>query len=758
MAGVCKRILVRGVVQGVGFRPFIYRIAKKYGLHGYVRNTGGRVEIVVEGNMSNIDRFLYDLNFKNPPRSKIDTVEVNGSINSNYRDFSILDSRSETTPDSIMIQDVGICPKCLNELFDPHDRRYQYPFISCTECGPRYTFSHSLPYDRQNTSMGGFIPCAYCTQEYIFCSDRRFHGQTICCSNCGPNITFADKNGNSSSFGNSAIVDCAKAIDSGKIIAVKGYGGFHIICDASKDNVVELLRRKLQRPQQPFAVMAKDIGHARSFAFVNSEEEELLCNISNPIVVLDKRENIRSLSSISPQLSNVGVMLPYSGIHHLLFHNTLTSVYVMTSANLSGLPMVLDNDIAIKDMAKIADNYLLHDLKIENRVDDSVIRSTSMGPLFVRRSRGYVPQSLDLPFMIDPSVGVGAQLNTTMTFAAENKAYISQHIGNMDHFEVVTYYEKLFNRFGELTSITPKYWGCDLHPQLSTTKFALEHGVDNVVPVQHHHAHVVSLMADAQLEKDSKIIGIALDGAGYGDDGSVWGGEILDATYTDYNRQAHLKPQPMAGGDIVSYYPGRMVLGMLKDIVGRDELLKLDLGLKNGPKEASVVLDQLDKDLNTVMSTSAGRVLDAASALLGICSYRSYQGEPAMKLESVARGGINYNVELPLVLKGGVFDSGMLLHELYDRIGDYSVPELAYAFEDAFALGVAELALRSAKKCDVDIIGLTGGVAYNEHIAKKIADEVNASGLRFISHRRLPCGDGGISLGQAIVAGLSRWE
>jgi hydrogenase maturation protein HypF len=758
MSEVCKKILVEGIVQGVGFRPFVYRMAKKHELCGYVKNAGGRVEIVAEGDIGQIDKFLHDLQFEKPAQSHIDSLECKETDFIHYTDFSIIKSNNASTPNSILVPDIGICKNCITELSDPFDRRYSYPFISCTECGPRYTLVEILPYDRQNTTMGLFETCVRCDGEYTTPSDRRFHAQTVCCQECGPKLSFANNSGNILSNGKAAIIDCAAAIDAGKVLAVKGYGGFHLVCDALQTPAVELLRNRLGRSQQPFAVMVKDIETARQIVHMNDKEEELLQSSKRPIVVLDKKKKQPSLENIAPGLHNIGVMLAYSGIQQLLFQNTSSSVYVMTSANIPGLPMVIDNDIVVRDISAVVDNYLLHDLIIENRIDDSVIRPMSGTDVFIRRSRGYVPQPIKLPFKVRPSVGVGAELSNTLMFATGDKAYISPHIGNTGHFETANYHADVFRRFSNLTSINPERWGCDLHPHFNTSRFAMDNGGDAVVAVQHHHAHVVSLMADAQMERDSRIIGIALDGVGYGTDGTVWGGEILESSYTDFKRHAHLKPQPMAGGDNCSYYPERMVLGILKDIVGDDELLKLPFELKHGAQEARTVLGQLDRNFNVVRSSSAGRVLDAASALLGICRYRSYQGEPAMKLESVARGGKHTSVELPIVIKNDAFDTSMLLYELYERMDEYSVPELAYAFEDAFAKGIAQLAINSAKRTGIDTIGLTGGVAYNEHIDFRICNDVKEAGYNFISHSRVPCGDGGISLGQALMASLKDTE
>ncbi|WMW25137.1 carbamoyltransferase HypF [Methanolobus sediminis] len=761
MSKMSRLIIVEGIVQGVGFRPFVYRIAKKHNIKGSVKNTGGRVEIIAEGSCGNIESFLHDLELKKPAVSQIYSMESKNIDVNGYKDFTIIKSSTGKTPDSILVPDIGICNKCTQELADPENRRYEYPLISCTECGPRYTLTRTLPYDRQNTSMFDFKPCAVCDDEYTSPADRRFHAQTVCCQECGPELTFTDNTGNILSKGKEAINECAKAINEGMILAIKGYGGFHLSCDAFQTEAVKLLRSRIGRPQQPFAIMAKDIETARQIVHISNEEEKLLLSSKRPVLILDKNEaSDYDLEEIAPQLHNIGVMIPYSGIHHMLFKNTSSDAYVMTSANIPGLPMVIDDDIAIRELGHIADNYLLHNLKIENRIDDSVIRTFKDEHVFIRRSRGYVPEPIKLPFEIIPSVGVGAELSNTLIFASGNKAYISPHIGNTNHFETAMYHAEVFNRFSKLTSIEPESWGCDMHPYFNTTKFAMETGGDTVIPVQHHHAHIVSLMADAKLDRDSEIIGIALDGVGYGSDGTVWGGEILHASYTKHSRQGHLRAHAMPGGDLCSYYPERMVISMLRGLVDDCELFALPFELKHGKMEVKMVREQLEKNINVVMSSSSGRVLDAASALLGICKYRSYQGEPAMKLESSARKATERSLELPVTIKDNVFDTGMLLFELYNKLSEneYSIPELAWAYEDAFARGVSEMAVRAAKRTGIDIVGLTGGVAYNEHISYLIRDIIKENDLKFISHSEIPCGDAGVSLGQAIVASLKKEE
>ncbi len=747
-------INVSGVVQGVGFRPFIYHIAIENGLCGYVKNAGNDVEIVTEGEKEDIDRFLHDLYFKKPPLSLIDQIKTNVFRVSGFSDFSILTSEQDETANSIIPPDSAICSDCLRDMYDSKDRHYHYPFTSCTNCGPRYSLVSSLPFDRENTSMLEFPMCSECSLDYKMSSDKRFHAQTMCCPNCGPVLSLTNGNCDVLASGHDAIIKCAELIDGESIVAVKGYSGFHLVCNATSDRATLKLRNALNRPAQPFAVMAKDVETVCSFASINADESSLLLSRQRPIVVLDKSDEFPLSEQITPDLHNIGVMIPYSGTHHLLFDNSDADVYVMTSANLPGLPMVIDNEEALSHLDKIADYYLLHNYAIKNRIDDTVIRIVNGRMAFIRRSRGFVPERIELPFSIEPAIGVGPELNTTVTIAKKNSAYISQYIGNTRHFETDQYHKQVVLNLEQLTKITPRLWGCDLHPEFNTTRFAQDIGGEGTVFVQHHHAHIVSLMVDNFLPVDSRIIGIALDGSGYGENGTIWGGEVLEATYSGYERTAHLMEQPMPGGDMAATYPSRMLLGMLHDALEPKELRELPLYFKYGESERDIVLDQLEKGINLVKTSSAARVLDSAAALLWISHYRSYQGEPAMKLESVAKKSI-HNIDLPVVCKRGVLDTTSLLYELYERIDTHAVCDLAYSIEDALARGVAELAISSAKKRNIDVIGLSGGVAYNEHITGRISEAVKDAGFEFITHKKIPCGDGGVSLGQVMVAGDS---
>jgi len=750
----CRKINVSGVVQGVGFRPFVYNVAIENGLCGYVKNAGNEVEIVAEGEKKDIEHFLHDLYFKKPTLSLIYQIRTKVFLVSGFSDFSILNSEQDETANSIIPPDTAICSDCLQDMYNSKDRHYHYPFTSCTNCGPRYSLVSSLPFDRENTSMFEFPLCPECGIDYKMPSDRRFHAQATCCPNCGPVLSFTNGSGDVLASGHDAIIKCAELIDDGSIVAVKGYGGFHLVCDATSDSAVLKLRNSLDRPAQPFAVMAKDIETVCSFASIDTDESSLLLSRKRPIVVLDKNDDFSLSCHITPDLHNIGVMLPYSGTHNLLFDNSDTDVYVMTSANLPGLPMVTDNGEALSHLDKIADHYLLHNYVIRNRTDDTVIRSVNGRMAFIRRSRGFVPERIELPFPIEPAIGVGPELNTTVTLAKKNNAYISQYIGNTRHFETDQYHKQVVLNLEQLTKIEPGLWGCDLHPEFNTTRFAQEKGGNNTVFVQHHYAHIVSLMVDNLLPVDSRIIGIALDGAGYGENGTMWGGEILEATYSGYERTAHLMEQPMPGGDIAATYPSRMLLGMLHDVLEPKELRDLPLYFKHGELERNIVLDQLEKGINLARTSSAARVLDSAAALLGASHYRSYQGEPAMKLESVAKKSV-HNVDLPVKCKRGVLDTTSLLYDLYERIDTHAVCDLAYSIEDALAVGVAELAISSAKKRNIDVIGLSGGVAYNEHITGRISESVKDAGFEFITHKKVPCGDGGVSLGQVVIAGAS---
>ncbi|WNY24813.1 carbamoyltransferase HypF [Methanolapillus millepedarum] len=804
---VYKKIRIKGVVQGVGFRPFVYRTALEHKISGRVTNLGNLVEIAAAGTSDDFDSFVCDLSAKNPPLSRIDDLEIldlNDSAAEKNADsadllflksatsFSISESHiakkdaESGAGNSIIPPDTAICADCLAELKDKSNRRFLYPFTVCTNCGPRYTTVRKLPYDRENTSMDDFPLCDACRREYTSVADRRYHAQPVCCPDCGPKHFFQKSTADPSckinpplSFGNNALKDAANAIDAGSVVALKGYGGFHLVCDAFSEEAVSTLRMRLNRPTQPFAVMVRNETTARQIGNIqNSRDSDLLSLLQNfrrPIVVFDKSDSYSLAPSVAPRLHNIGVMLPYSGTHHVLFESLKTDCVVMTSANLPGLPMVVDNDEAVLELSNVCDFFLFHNRKIENRTDDTVIRCVADEPVFLRRSRGFVPERIRLPFSSDLGIAaVGAEMNNTISFAKDGNVYLSQYIGNTKHVKTAQYHADAFETLKRLTGIRPSAFACDLHPEFNTTKFAEElSGGPTPSPlfrIQHHHAHICSVMADNGLPIDSEIIGIAIDGVGYGDDQTVWGGEIFRCDYTFYERVASLAPQPMPGGDLASYYPARMVFGMLYPYVkngniSKEELFDLDLYFKHGLDEKKMVLTQLENHFNLVTSTSTGRVLDTVSALLGLCKARTYDGEPSMVLESAAVSGLlespdlNYFVPtFKCVGNRPVLDTSALLYSIYREIQKpdserrFSKNELAVMAVHSLSFGMAMLAADACEKSGISTVGISGGVANNDYIVRTFSDYLKQKGIRFLTHKNLPPGDGCISHGQAAIA------
>lgn len=760
MQNEARLLHVTGTVQGVGFRPFIFQLAKVHRISGYVKNLGNHVEILIEGEKVDIQNFLNDLPDKKPPLARVKETKVNIVPFSGCSGFIIIRSEPGAFENSIIPPDTAICEKCRLEIFNPSSRYYHYPFTVCTNCGPRYTTVRELPYDRENTTMADFPLCRGCQEEYTNPFNRRHHAQPVCCPECGPELWLSNPNGKVIAKNHEAIAKASNLLEQGSILSIKGFGGFHIACNARQNGPVQELRRRLARPQQPFAVMAKDIFIVKSFAEPGDAGRRCLESSRRPITVIPRSKGFNLAESVSPGLHNIGVMLPYTGTQNLLFDFIPDSVYVMTSANLPGRPMVVENEEALEKLEEIVDFHLLHNRLIANRNDDTVVRIVNGRKAFIRRSRGFVPEPIELPFEVKASAGVGAEMNSTLTLAKGRLAYISQYIGNTSHVETFRYHTEIFEHLVRLTGIEPLNWGCDLHPAFNTTRFALNRGGNKTIQVQHHYAHMLALMADNSLPLDSRILGIALDGAGYGRDGTVWGGEILGSSYFGYDRMGHLMPQPMPGGDLAVKNPSRLVLGMLSGKLGEAELKKLPLYFPREEQEFFTVMQQLERKINVTITSSTGRVLDAAAALLGICGMRTYEGEPAMKLEAAASRSTK-RVDLPLVFKKWgepavpVLDTTELLLGVYELSGKkYSRADLAFAVEESLAKGISEIAVSLAAEKGFEKIGLSGGVAYNDHITSCIAEVVKEAGFEFLAHRHVPCGDGCISFGQSLAAGL----
>jgi hydrogenase maturation protein HypF len=751
---VRAEIKVSGIVQGVGFRPFIYRTAVENRLVGYVRNRGDAyVEIVVEGKKRNIEYFLRDLKEKKPPLARIHSIITNHLEEKNEFDkFTILKSSNEVElSGSVTPPDVSICNQCLNELRDPKNKRHDYFFITCTDCGPRYTIIQNLPYDRLNTTMKEFQTCPFCQKEYTDPANRRFHAQTVACEKCGPRAYLAMKNGQQINS-EDPIREAGKLLEEGFILAIKGYGGFHVATATTRDEPIIRLRAVKHRAQKPFAIMARDLETVKRFAEVSQKEAELLTSYIKPIVLLGKSDNYYLSNLIAPGLHNIGVMLPYTGLHYMLFDKVHEPAFVMTSANPPNEPIVTENMEAIRKLGDIVDYFLFHNRFIAQRCDDSVVRVHGENTSLIRRSRGYAPEPIQLKRSSKNCVlGVGAELNAASCVLLKDKAFISQHIGDVENLETLQFLKSATKHVLRLTNSKPVAIACDLHPKFTTTILAQDLGSElrlPVVGVQHHHAHAAALMAE---HGANEIIAIVCDGYGYGSDGAAWGGEILHCKRDgNFQRLGHFEEQPLVGGDLATRYPMRMAAGILNKVDDVKEwLLSHSAHLPHGKEEVEIILQQLKKHpLPT--TTSCGRVLDAVSAILGICYERTYEGEPAMKLESAAIKGRNVLKTEPII-KDNVLYTTALVQEIFNNKNTYVVSDLAFSAQLYLAKGLAQMAVSEAKRLDVDVVGFSGGVAYNEHIAQTIRKVVEKNKLKFVVHELVPPGDGGISFGQAVA-------
>ena len=759
---------VTGVVQGVGFRPFIYRLAVGHNLVGFVRNMGDAgVQIIVEGEKKKIAKFIAAIRVEKPPLARVDDVKIKWSrATGEFTMFMVVKSeKAGLGLMSVVPPDIALCDDCMREMFDPTDRRHLYPFITCVNCGPRYTIIEELPYDRPRTSMKVFPLCADCLHEYRDPADRRYRAEPTCCSVCGPRLELRDEDGERMDVINPAH-ETAKLLDDGNVIAIKGIGGIHVAAKTTDDDVVARIRKAFNRPQQPFATMSKNLKTIKKFAKINKLEEKLLMSYRRPIVALQKSSYMLS-ELISPGIDSVGVMLPYSGIHHLILHYGKDPAYIMTSANVPGLPMLIDNDEAMENLKGKVDYFLLHNRKIVNRCDDSVVKIVDGAPAFLRRSRGYAPEPIKLAFKCEEKVlALGAELNDTVSLLVDDSCFVSQHIGDTTKVETIEYMQEATERLMGLLNLKGvDIVAHDMHPLYATTRLATKMAKRmkaRIVAVQHHHAHLAALMAEHGLDE---LVGIAADGVGYGSDGTVWGGEVMVADLKSFGRVGGLMRQRMPGGDLATEYPARMVAGILWQAMEPKEiervLLKFCLnGFKHGKKEIDVVLHQIERNLNVFWTSSCGRVLDAAACLLGVCSVRTYEGEPAMKLEAAAKGGdpkkIKMNVEIKKDGNLSIADTSQILLDALEALRA-RVPRrhIAAAVQRALAGGLSEIAIDAAFDGKINVIGGSGGVFCNDAMTSVARKATSKAGLKFIRHELLPTGDGGISVGQAVVAAHS---
>jgi hydrogenase maturation protein HypF len=756
-SAVALRLRVTGVVQGVGFRPFVHRLALREGIRGWVRNTAGAVDIHAEGEPAALEAFVAALSAEAPLLARLEQVARDPVPPVGSAEFTIRVSAETPGERQSVPPDVALCARCAAEMDDPADRRHRYPFITCTDCGPRWTVIEAMPYDRERTSMRAFRQCPECLREYGTPGNRRHHSETNSCPACGPSLWYEaageprDPPGPDRPGYEAAVAAAAALLRSGGVLAIRGLGGFHLAVDATSVVAVARLRTRKGREAKPLAVMAASLAAARTLAEVDEAAAALLRGAESPVVVLPLRRPSTLAPEVAPGLADVGLMLPYTPLHRLLLA-AVGRPLVMTSGNRSDEPIAVGVEEARHRLAGIADGFLLHDREIVSRYDDSVLRPAG-APVFLRRARGYAPLPLPLPVATPvPLVAVGPHLKNTFTLAVGDRAWPSQHVGDLESVEALAHFQATLARYRAVFRIEPEVAVRDLHPGYLSTRVAEELGLDRVLAVQHHHAHLAAVLAEHG--RTGPAVGLAFDGTGYGEDGTVWGGEVLVGGLTEYTRAGHLRPAPLPGGDAAARAPWRVVLGYLTlEPAAEAAFARAFEGVADEERELAGV--QAARRLNSPLHSSAGRLFDAAAAVLGVRNRSHYEGQAAMELEALAGAAAGPELPFPLADKGGmlVLDPIPLLVALGERVrAGEDRRALAAGFHDAVARGAVHAAAAAAAALGVGTVALGGGVFQNARLLVTVERELRASGLVPLRPLRLGPNDGAVSYGQAAVA------
>jgi hydrogenase maturation protein HypF len=781
-----RKIRISGTVQGVGFRPFVHNLAVRQRVRGWVCNTSGSVEIVAEGEAEALETFTAALRAEAPPLAQIDSLEWESIPAAGYSAFEIRASVPEPGGFQPIAPDIALCADCERELFDPQDRRYLYPFINCTNCGPRLTIIRDIPYDRSRTSMAPFEMCPRCRAEYENPNDRRYHAQPVACPECGPRVWIGahsrapvradDRPPLQNHSTRESLLAARRLLREGRIVAIRGMGGFHLACDATNADAVRELRRRKHRNAKPFAVMVRDLAEAERYCAIGDAERDLLTGSEKPIVILRRKADGPIVETVAPGNGTLGVMLPYTPLHLLLIHKgdpvldaeSVPPVLVMTSGNFSEEPIAIGNDEALARLGPLADAFLLHDREIIQRCDDSVVRvypgatvgahggapvqAQCCAPIPLRRSRGYAPAPVSLPFDAPPILAVGGELKNTFCLARGRYAFLSPHIGDLENAETLAAFEESVDRYQRLFHTMPEIIAHDMHPSYLGTRWACEHaGGRKRVAVQHHHAHAAACMADNELTGAEPVIALAFDGTGYGADGAIWGAEILVADYRDFERLIHLEYLPLPGGDTAIRRPWRTAVGFAAAL----DLAVEDLPfLKTlDPREVETVRTQAARGLNAPPVSSMGRLFDAVAALAGICTKIDYEAQGAIELEELARSRIGAEGEYPFILDGEFIRVRDLLAAV---IRDVRAGTTAACIGARFHNTVRSIALQSALSVrstrGIRGVVLSGGVWQNALLLALSTDALREAGFEVYTHRRVPANDGGLALGQAMVA------
>ncbi len=728
------------MVQGVGFRPFVYNLATALRLAGFVFNSTAGVTIEIEGPHAALDEFLQTLRQNPPPLAEIASVGIFEIEVQERSGFSILHSREAAGGFALIPPDMGTCVACWSEFGDPANRRFGYPFTNCIHCGPRYTIIREVPYDRATTTMAAFAMCAACQAEYEDPANRRFHAQPNACAVCGPSLTMS-------------IQETRELLHQGKIVAVKGLGGFLLACDATNDSAVLELRRRKRRPHKPFALMMRDLPAVRKLCAITKEEEATLLHARRPIVVLRRLPGGVLSEQIAPGDRTLGVMLPYTPLHYLLFSDSpeMPSAWdalVMTSGNLSEEPIVIDNQEAVERLGTVADCFVLHNRDIATRVDDSVVRVFEGRERVLRRARGFAPQAIDLGAETEEVLAFGGELKNTFCLTKGGRAIVSQHIGDLENFETMRFFEETLARMQHVFRVTPRAVAHDLHPDYMSTRMALASTIERKIGVQHHHAHIASCMAENHLQ--GQVLGVAMDGTGFGTDGKIWGGEFLVADYATFTRRAHLRNVLLAGGNAAVRQPWRMALSYLLDAFEKPA----DRFRRVPDKQVALVNAMLTRGIQTVETSSCGRLFDAVAAMLGLALEVSFEGQAAIALESVAAEGTDGRYDFCLDGDGPIVVDfrPMIVAMAKDISADKHIGEISSCFHNTLSAAIGEVCGQIRASDGVNRVCLSGGTFQNLYLLGRTVVELRRRGFEVFLHALVPANDGGLSLGQAMVA------
>jgi hydrogenase maturation protein HypF len=745
-----RRIQITGVVQGVGFRPYVYRLANECGLAGSVLNDSAGVDIEVQGPPASVSTFLDRLRPEAPPLSRIVTFDVSEVPVNGDREFKIVQSHGTQVQKVLISPDVAICADCLREMFDPSDRRYKYPFINCTNCGPRFTIVRDIPYDRPLTSMSVFPMCPDCQHEYNDPANRRFHAQPNACWKCGPEVELWESTG-CALLGKDPIGEAVARIRAGEIVAIKGLGGFHLAVDATNNDAVERLRQRKRRFEKPLAIMVPDVQTADRFCVLNDDIRSTLQSVHRPIVLAPRRESTAIADSVAPGIHELGVFLPYTPLHYLIFAAGQFEALVMTSANLSEEPIAIDNQEAVSRLGNIADWFLVHNRKILIRSDDSVVRITKGKTHQIRRSRGFVPMPVFLDREIPSVLAVGGELKNTICLTRAKTAFLSQHVGDLENAESLSFFHETVEHLSRILEIEPQAIAYDLHPGYLSTQWALDQTDKKLIGVQHHHAHIASCMAENHLE--GKVIGFSLDGTGYGTDGHIWGGEVLVADLAAFERPFHFDYVPLPGGAAAIHEPWRMAISYLHHHYGSD-LWKLNVPFLNAldRKKADFVLTMMEKKINSPLTSSCGRLFDAVAALLGIRNTVSYEGQAAIQLENAMAGETDESA-YPLESTKGIINTKPLFDELLRDLQRGTETKLiSRRFHNGLINAFVTIAASLRDQHAINKVCLSGGTFQNLYLSEILTQKLESAAFQVFTQSEVPCNDGGLSLGQALIA------